>query len=77
MANCDFLESEFVSNRSSSPSSSASKDGEEDEASGGAGDSSNKVERAVAMAMTDLRTIAEIMVAVGYGKESVKVYKVL
>ncbi|WOL14857.1 hypothetical protein Cni_G23638 [Canna indica] len=75
-ANRDFFEPESVSARSCSRFS-ASDEGDDDEVGGGAEDSAGEIERAGAMAMADLRAIAETMIAAGYGKECVKVYKVL
>ncbi|KAG6523155.1 exocyst complex component EXO70H1-like [Zingiber officinale] len=68
---------EAVSVRSSSRLS-ASEDGD-DSSVGRADDSAGEVENAaaVAVAMGDLRAIAETMVSAGYRKECVKVYKLL
>ncbi|RZR88097.1 hypothetical protein BHM03_00015611 [Ensete ventricosum] len=74
-ANRDRLEPESVSARSSTHSS-VSNDAEYDDV-GGVGDSMGDVEGAAAIAMDDLHAIAETMISVGYGKECVKVYKVL
>ncbi|KAG7993031.1 hypothetical protein I3843_02G157100 [Carya illinoinensis] len=42
-----------------------------------AGESITEVEKLSAVAMTDLKSIAECMISSGYGKECVKIYKVI
>ncbi|CAL9177204.1 unnamed protein product [Musa hybrid cultivar] len=74
-ANRHRLDPESVSARSPTHSS-ASDDAEYDEVRG-ARDSMGDVEGAAAIAMDDLHAIAETMISVGYGKECVKVYKIL
>ncbi|XP_009386540.2 exocyst complex component EXO70H1 [Musa acuminata AAA Group] len=74
-ANRHRLDPESVSARSSTHSS-ASDDAEYDDVRG-ARNSMGDVEGAAAIAMDDLHAIAETMISVGYGKECVKVYKVL
>ncbi|XP_074561514.1 exocyst complex component EXO70H1-like [Curcuma longa] len=74
-ANRDRLDPESVSTRSSTQSS-VSEESEEEEVRA-AGDSIREVENEAAAAMEDLRAIADTMISVGYGKECVRVYKVL
>ncbi|CAK9147217.1 unnamed protein product [Ilex paraguariensis] len=76
------LDPESVSARSSLASTRTSTsdyeddDGPEDEIRT-AGDSISEVEDVSDVAMGDLRTIAECMISSGYGKECVKIYKVI
>lgn len=42
-----------------------------------AGDSITEVDRVSELAMTDLKSIAECMISLGYGKECVKIYKII
>ncbi|KAL6987525.1 hypothetical protein U1Q18_013269 [Sarracenia purpurea var. burkii] len=76
------LDPESVSARSSRASTRSSTsdyeddDGPEDEIRI-AEDSISEVERESSIAMADLRSIAECMISSGYGKECVKIYKII
>ncbi|KAL7173516.1 hypothetical protein ACSBR2_032888 [Camellia fascicularis] len=75
------LDAESVSNRSSRVSERSSTSdfeeyGSEDE-SQVAGDSLSEGERVSELAMSDLKTIADSMISSGYGKECVKIYKII
>ncbi|WCJ28238.1 exocyst subunit exo70 family protein H4 [Euphorbia peplus] len=77
-----YLDPESVSARSSRTSARSSVSDFEDEVSpeddvNAAADSISEVEQASSGAMTDLRSIAECMIASGYSKECVNVYKVI
>ncbi|XP_065854424.1 exocyst complex component EXO70H1-like [Euphorbia lathyris] len=77
-----YLDPESVSARSSRTSARSSVSDFEDDVSPeddvhAAGDSISEVEQASTGAMTDLRSIAECMIASGYSKECVNVYKVI
>ncbi|MQM08429.1 hypothetical protein Taro_041289 [Colocasia esculenta] len=81
VANRDRLDPESISGASersslSLNSSSSLSDAEEEEMRS-ATESIGEVERASTMAMADLRSIAECMVSSGYGKECVKIYKLV
>ncbi|KAM7531810.1 hypothetical protein LguiB_035220 [Lonicera macranthoides] len=72
------LDPESVSARSSRASArSSTSDYEDDEDEARIGDSISEVEDASSIVMTDLRLIAECMISSGYGKECVKIYKVI
>ncbi|KAJ7980914.1 Exocyst subunit Exo70 family protein [Quillaja saponaria] len=78
-SNRDHLDPESVSNRSSTARSSVSDFDEEcsiDEFRV-AGDSITETERVSMIAMADLKAIADCMIFSGYGKECVKIYKVM
>ncbi|CAL9057452.1 unnamed protein product, partial [Musa banksii] len=75
-ANRDLLDPESVSVRSARSSVSEEPDYDPWENSP-EGRRSRPVERAAGVVMADLRAIADTMVLAGYGKECVKVYKVL
>lgn len=77
--NRDHLDPESVSGRSLGGSSDP--DDEDDIQSKDkleiAGDSITEVDRVSELAMTDLKSIAECMISLGYGKECVKIYKII
>ncbi|PON91492.1 Exocyst complex protein [Trema orientale] len=77
--NRDHLDPESISSRSSVGSSSF---GEEDDVRSEeelelVGESITEVERVSVQAMSDLKSIAECMIGSGYGKECVKIYKII
>ncbi|XP_058109847.1 exocyst complex component EXO70H1-like [Magnolia sinica] len=79
--NRDQLDPESVSGCSSTGTISSLSDyedevGSEDEIQI-AGNSIQKVEQEASIAMADLRDIAECMISSGYGKECVKIYKIM
>ncbi|KDP44174.1 hypothetical protein JCGZ_05641 [Jatropha curcas] len=77
--NRDYLDPESVSSHSSRASRSSVSDFEdesEDESSR-FGDSVSEVERVSMMAMADLKAIADCMISSGYGRECVKIYKIV
>ncbi|XP_068668818.1 exocyst complex component EXO70H1-like [Aristolochia californica] len=81
-ANRDYLDPESMSERSSSNTTVSSiSDIEDDFASEDdvqiAGNSIQEVERVSSMVMSDLRAIAECMIQSGYGKECVRIYKIV
>ncbi|KAK9062611.1 hypothetical protein SSX86_019799 [Deinandra increscens subsp. villosa] len=79
-ANRDVLDSESVSNRSSRARSSVSdEDNEEEDRVSVSGTTVSDGERVTVseMVMADLKSIAECMISSGYGKECVKIYKIL
>ncbi|XP_057955725.1 exocyst complex component EXO70H1 [Malania oleifera] len=82
-ANRECLDPESVSVRSSRPSVTGSSisDFEEESVSDdefrAAGESITEVERLASLAMADLKAIADCMISTGYGKECVKIYKVI
>ncbi|KAK2976581.1 hypothetical protein RJ640_024202 [Escallonia rubra] len=73
------LDPESVSTRSSLSTRSSISDYEdnEDDKIRLAGESITEVEDVSTVAMTDLRLIAECMISSGYGKECVKIYKII
>ncbi|KAK2976582.1 hypothetical protein RJ640_024203 [Escallonia rubra] len=73
------LDPESVSTRSSLSTRSSISDYEdnEDDEVRLAGESITEVEDVSTVAMTDLRLIAECMISSGYGKECVKIYKII
>lgn len=76
----DSLNPESVSSRSSSrPRSSVSDydDGSSEEEDLSFASSPSETERASEMAMADLKAIADCMISSGYGKECVKIYKII
>ncbi|KAF2283391.1 hypothetical protein GH714_003824 [Hevea brasiliensis] len=78
-SNRDYLDPESVSTHSSRASRSSVSDFEdesEDESSRH-GDSVSEVERISLAAMADLKAIADCMIGSGYGKECVKIYKIV
>ncbi|KAF5742639.1 putative protein binding protein [Tripterygium wilfordii] len=78
-ANIDQLDPDSVSSRSSDGTSTID-DGDDvgsEEELKLAGESITKVERVSALAMSDLRSIADCMISSGYGKECVKIYELL
>ncbi|XP_010922437.1 exocyst complex component EXO70H1 [Elaeis guineensis] len=77
--NRDRLDPESVSSSTRTRSRAFSDDTEasDDDEICAAGESIGEVERASAVAMADLRAIAESMIAAGYGKECVRIYKTL
>ncbi|KAK6935935.1 Exocyst complex subunit Exo70, C-terminal [Dillenia turbinata] len=79
-SNRDHLDLESISTRSS-PSrarSSISDDSEESEDEFRTADESiNRVERVSSLVMSDLKAIADCMISTGYGKECVKIYKII
>ncbi|GMY08655.1 exocyst complex component EXO70H1-like [Fagus crenata] len=78
--NRDHLDPESVSGRSSGGGSSNSDDEDETQYKDEleiAGDSITEVGSVLALAMTDLKSIAECMISLGYGKECVKIYKII
>ncbi|KAD4385053.1 hypothetical protein R6Q59_026665 [Mikania micrantha] len=81
-ANRDVLDSESVSNRSSRARSSVSDDEnawEEDDRGSTSGTTVSDGDRVTVseMVMADLKSIADCMIGSGYGKECVKIYKIL
>ncbi|KAJ0792075.1 putative exocyst complex component Exo70, cullin repeat-like-containing domain superfamily [Helianthus annuus] len=81
-ANRDVLDSESVSNRSSRARSSVSDDdnaSEEDDRVSMSGTTVSDGDRVSVseMVMGDLKSIADCMIGSGYGKECVKIYKIL
>lgn len=77
--NRDYLDPESVSSHSSRASRSSVSDFEdesEDESSR-LSDSVSEVERVSMVAMADLKAIADCMIGSGYGKECVKIYKIV
>ncbi|XP_042475628.1 exocyst complex component EXO70H1-like [Macadamia integrifolia] len=83
-ANRDYLDPEYVSARSSISRGSvrsSTSDHEDDAGSEDeihvAGESISQVEQFSALAMCDLRSIAECMISSGYGKECVEIYKTM
>ncbi|CAN6471200.1 unnamed protein product [Victoria cruziana] len=76
-ANRDHLDPESVSGRSSTSTLEFEEDMNLDDEIREVGKSIGDVERVSAMAMADLRSIAECMIATGYGKECVKVYQMV
>lgn len=72
------LDPESVSARSSRASARSSiSEYSDDDACGAAQDSIAEVEEASTAAMSDLRSIAECMIASGYGKECVAIYNII
>ncbi|KAK3016095.1 hypothetical protein RJ639_006339 [Escallonia herrerae] len=73
------LDPESVSTRSSLSTRSSTSDYEDndDDEIRLAGESITEVEDVSSVAMTDLRLIAESMISSGYGKECVKIYKII
>ncbi|KAF3453805.1 hypothetical protein FNV43_RR04246 [Rhamnella rubrinervis] len=79
-ANRDYLDPESVSNQSSRASTISSLSDFEDEVEDEfrvAGESISEVERVSMAAMADLKAIADCMISSGYGKECVKIYKII
>ncbi|XP_039136742.1 exocyst complex component EXO70H1-like [Dioscorea cayenensis subsp. rotundata] len=78
-ANRDRLDPESISTQSSNSSVSVASDGgdDADEELRAAGDFISEVENTSALAMTDLRDIADAMISAGYGKECVQIYRVI
>ncbi|KAL8215257.1 hypothetical protein R6Q57_004706 [Mikania cordata] len=81
-ANRDVLDSESVSNRSSRARSSVSDDEnawEEDDRGSTSATTVSDGDRVTVseMVMADLKSIADCMIGSGYGKECVKIYKIL
>lgn len=79
-ANRDYLDPESVSNHSSRASTISSFSDFEDELEDEfrvAGESISEVERVSMAAMADLKAIADCMISSGYGKECVKIYKII
>ncbi|GKD87119.1 exocyst complex component EXO70H1-like protein [Tanacetum coccineum] len=77
-SNRDYLDSESISNRSSRARSSVSDDDnafEEDDTNSSVSDSERVMISDIVMA--DLKSIADCMISSGYGKECVKIYKVI
>ncbi|KAJ9188945.1 hypothetical protein P3X46_000294 [Hevea brasiliensis] len=77
--NREYLDPESVSSHSSRASRSSVSDFEdesEDEASR-LSDSVSEVERVSMVAMADLKAIADCMIGSGYGKECLKIYKIV
>ncbi|PWA56611.1 Cullin repeat-like-containing domain-containing protein [Artemisia annua] len=77
-SNRDYLDSESISNRSSRARSSISEEdnaSDEDDMNSSVSDS----ERVTVsdLAMGDLKSIADCMISSGYGKECVKIYKII
>ncbi|XP_040994101.1 exocyst complex component EXO70H1-like [Juglans microcarpa x Juglans regia] len=80
--NRDQLDPESVSIRSSRSSASRSsisdlEDNELEDEFRVAGESISEVERVSVAAMADLKSIADCMISAGYGKECVKIYKII
>ncbi|CAK7341783.1 unnamed protein product [Dovyalis caffra] len=75
------LDPESMSTRSSRTSRSSTSDFEDDVSPDddlrAAGDSISEVEQVSSIAMADLKSIAECMIAAGYAKECVNVYKII
>lgn len=79
-ANREYLDPETMSNRSSRTSTISSFSDFEDELEDefrAAGESISEVERVSEAAMADLKAIADCMISAGYGKECVKIYKLI
>ncbi|KAF8396718.1 hypothetical protein HHK36_018346 [Tetracentron sinense] len=81
-ANRDHLDPELVSSRSSRASTRSSTSDYEDDLGSEdelqiANDSISEVEEASTLAMADLKSIADCMISLGYGKECVKIYKTI
>ncbi|KAK9280140.1 hypothetical protein L1049_013827 [Liquidambar formosana] len=81
-SNRDYLDAESVSSRSSRASTRSSVSDTEDEVESedelrNAGESISEVERVSSLAMSDLKAIADCMISSGYGKECVKIYKII
>ncbi|XP_040992759.1 exocyst complex component EXO70H1-like [Juglans microcarpa x Juglans regia] len=81
-ANRARLDPESVSARSSRSSAARSsvsdlEDDESEDEFRAVGESVSEVERASMIAMADLKAIADCMIASGYGKECVKIYKII
>ncbi|KAG9453838.1 hypothetical protein H6P81_006742 [Aristolochia fimbriata] len=82
-ANRDYLDPESVSGRSSTNTTVSSISDIEDYNMDVASEddaqvnSIQEVERVSSMAMSDLRAIAECMIQSGYGKECIKIYKIM
>ncbi|PIA38868.1 hypothetical protein AQUCO_02700220v1 [Aquilegia coerulea] len=85
-SNRDFLDPESISGRNSSyasRSTTASYSDLEDDIGSEvdeiqiAGNSITKVEQMSAIAMSDIKMVAECMITSGYGKECVKIYKII
>ncbi|XP_031484802.1 exocyst complex component EXO70H1-like [Nymphaea colorata] len=76
-ANRDYLDPESVSGRSSTSTLEFEDDMNLDDEIREVGKSIGDVERVSALAMADLASIAECMIATGYGKECVKVYMIV
>ncbi|KAJ7947721.1 Exocyst subunit Exo70 family protein [Quillaja saponaria] len=78
-SNRDHLEPESVSNRSSTTRSSVSDFDDEcsEDEFRVADDSISETERVSMIAMADLKAIADCMISSGYGKECVKIYKII
>ncbi|KAL6011209.1 hypothetical protein ACLOJK_001654 [Asimina triloba] len=78
-ANRDMLDPESVSARSSTTAASSVSDYDDDVGSDDEiqviRNSIQEVEREASLVMSDLRAIAECMIASGYGKECLKIYK--
>ena len=78
-SNREYLDPESVSSHVSARSSVS--DFEDDRASedefGASGESVSGVERESELAMADLKAIADCMISSGYGKECVKIYKIV
>ncbi|KAL3521017.1 hypothetical protein ACH5RR_019166 [Cinchona calisaya] len=83
--NREYLDPESVSSRSSRISSSLSSTTSNDENDNGSdhdeiqmvGEKISEVERLSVLAMSDLRLIADCMISTGYGKECLKIYKLI
>ncbi|KAF8402822.1 hypothetical protein HHK36_010913 [Tetracentron sinense] len=80
--NRDHLDPESVSGRSSHLSARSSTSDYEDDVEFEeeiqiANDSISEVEQASTLAMSDLKSIADCMISSGYGKECVKIYKII
>ncbi|XP_022744799.1 exocyst complex component EXO70H1-like [Durio zibethinus] len=76
------LDPESVSTRSSRTSARSSMsdfedDGSPDDGITTAGDSISEVEEVSSMAMSDLKLIADCMIASGYAKECIQIYKII
>ena len=79
-SNRQYLDAESVSNHSSRASTISSLSDFEDEVEDdlrATTESISEVERVSAAAMADLKSIADCMISSGYGKECVKIYKVI
>ncbi|XP_062171539.1 exocyst complex component EXO70H1-like [Alnus glutinosa] len=80
--NRESLDPESVSARSSRSSAARSSvsdlsEDESDDEFRVAGESNSEVERVSSIAMADLKAIADCMISSGYGKECVKIYKII
>lgn len=75
LSNREQLDPESVSSLSSDGSGSFDDDHDSEAELNKAGESITEVERVSALAMSDLKAIAECMSSCGYGKECVKIYK--